>query len=90
MKKIHYILEAIIAILPFCKKKNAKEIREFSELVAEQYHFLATQLDKVLKDYFEVSAKVREMHVEIFKLNTQLAEALHLQCTTKECRERSL
>jgi hypothetical protein len=42
----------------------------------------------VLKDYFETSEKVREMHTELFALKTQLAEALAQQCAAKECSSR--
>lgn len=83
-----YILEIIQMILPFLKKKNAKEIKEFSELVTGQYEFLISQLEKVLRDYFQISAKVHEMHTEMFRLKAQLAEALKQQCSVKECESR--
>lgn len=83
-----YILDFLQILLPFLKKRNAKEIREFSELITGQYEFLASQLEKVLKDYFEMSTKVHEMHAEIFALKAQLAEAGKLQCLSKECAER--
>ncbi|NDV81843.1 hypothetical protein [Bacteroides sp. 51] len=83
-----YVLELIRMVLPFLKKKNAKDIKEFSELVTGQYEFLALQLEKVLKDYFEMSTKVHEMHAEIFSLKAQLAEAAKLQCLSKDCTER--
>ena len=44
----------------------AQEVKEFSELVKDQYTFLMQQLEKVLKDYFDLSSKVKEMHAEIF------------------------
>lgn len=68
------IINCLSVILPFLRKKNAKEIREFSELVMEQYEFLVSQLEKVLKDYFDLSDKVKEMHAEIFKLKEELHE----------------
>lgn len=83
-----YILEIIQMILPFLKKRNAKEIKEFSELVTGQYEFLTSQLEKVLKDYFEMSMKVHEMHTEMFELKGQLAEALKQQCLVRECGSR--
>ena len=53
MKKIvEQLLECLLALLPFFKKKNAKEVKEFSDLITGQYEFLVTQLEKVLKDYF--------------------------------------
>ena len=57
-----------------------KEVREFSDLVKDQYSFLMEQLEKVLKDYFELSTKVKEMHAEIFSLKERLAEAMAMQC----------
>jgi len=33
--------------------------------VKDQYTFLMEQLEKVLKDYFDLSARVKEMHTEI-------------------------
>ena len=67
------IIEIIITILPFLgsnrkkRKVMAQEVKEFSELVKDQYTFLMQQLEKVLKDYFDLSSKVKEMHTEIFK-----------------------
>ena len=61
-----------MTILPFLgnsrKKRQmmAQEVKEFSELVKDQYTFLMQQLEKVLKDYFDLSSKVKEMHAEIF------------------------
>jgi len=46
-------------------------------------------LEKVLKDYFDLSSKVKEMHTEIFSLRDQLAQAAALQCINKECAQRS-
>lgn len=81
---IEKILDIIMTILPFFgskkKKAMAKEVKEFSDLVKDQYGFLMEQLEKVLKDYFELSARVKEMHTEIFLLKGQLAEAMALQC----------
>ena len=37
----------------------AQEMKEFSELVKDQYAFLMQQLEKVLKDYFDLSSKVK-------------------------------
>ena len=50
------IIEIIITILPFLgsnrkkRKVMAQEVKEFSELVKDQYTFLMQQLEKVLKD----------------------------------------
>ena len=63
-----------MTILPFLgsnrkkRKVMAQEVKEFSELVKDQYTFLMQQLEKVLKDYFDLSSKVKEMHTEIFSL----------------------
>ena len=77
-----------MALLPFFKKKNAKEVKEFSDLITGQYEFLVTQLEKVLKDYFELSARVKEMHTAMFGLKEQLARSLSEQCTVHECLSR--
>ena len=50
---------------------------------------MAQQLEKVLKDYFDLSSRVKEMHTEIFSLRGQLAQAAALQCVNKECAQRS-
>ena len=60
------IIEIIMTILPFLgnrkkRKAMAQDVKEFSELVKDQYTFLMEQLEKVLKDYFDLSARVKEM-----------------------------
>ena len=82
-----------MTILPFLggnRKKRKVEVKEFSELVKDQYTFLMQQLEKVLQDYFDLSSKVKEMHAEIFSLRGQLAQAATLQCIHKECSQRSV
>ena len=81
-----------MTILPFLgnrkkRKAMAQNVKEFSELVKDQYTFLMEQLEKVLKDYFD--ARVKEMHTEIFSLREQLAQAATLQCVNKECLQRT-
>ena len=50
------IIEIIMTVLPFLgsshkkRKLMAQEVKEFSELVKDQYTFLMQQLEKVLKD----------------------------------------
>lgn len=88
------IIEIIMTILPFLgnrkkRKAMAQDVKEFSELVKDQYTFLMEQLEKVLKDYFDLSARVKEMHTEIFSLREQLAQAAALQCVNKECIQRT-
>ena len=86
------IIEIIMTILPFLgssrKKRQmmAQEVKEFSELVKDQYTFLMQQLEKGLKDYLDLSSK--EMHAEIFSLRGQLTQAAALQCSSKECVQR--
>ena len=63
-------------------------MKECSDLVTGQYVFLMEQLEKVLKDYFELSAKIKEMHSEVILLKEQLAESLSLQCKNRECGGR--
>ena len=80
-----------MTILPFLgssRKKRQMMAQEFSELVKDQYTFLMQQLEKVLKDYFDLSSKVKEMHAEIFSLRGQLTQAAALQCSSKECVQR--
>jgi len=90
---LNKIIDLIMTILPFLggrkkRKEMMEEVQEFSELVKNQYGFLMDQVEKVLKDYFELSARVKEMHAEIFELKEQLSEALSLQCNNKECNLR--
>ena len=90
------IIEIIRTVLPFLgssrkkRKVMAQEVKEFSELVKDQYTFLMQQLEKVLKDYFDLSSRVKEMHTEIFSLRGQLAQAAALQCSNKDCTQRAL
>ena len=88
------IIDIIMTLLPFfvCRKKRQQmmqEVKEFSELGKEQYNFLMQQLEKVLKDYFNLSDRVKEMHSEIFSLKGKLSEAIALQCVNKECIQRN-
>ena len=88
------IIDIIMTVLPFfgVRKKRQQmmqEVKEFSELVKEQYNFLMQQLEKVLKDYFNLSDRVKEMHSEIFSLKGKLSEAIALQCVNKECIQRN-
>ena len=67
------IIDIIMTVLPFFggrkkRQQMMQEVKEFSELVKEQYNFLMQQLEKVLKDYFNLSDRVKEMHSEIFSL----------------------
>ena len=79
------IIDIIMTVLPFFggrkkRQQMMQEVKEFSELVKEQYNFLMQQLEKVLKDYFNLSDRVKEMHSEIFSLKGKLSEAIALQC----------
>ena len=42
-----------------------------------------------MKDYFNLSDRVKEMHSEIFSLKGKLSEAIALQCVNKECIQRN-
>lgn len=88
MKTVEKILAFLSSLLPFLRKKDAQQVKAFSELITNQYVFLMEQLEKVLKDYFELSARVKEMHTEIFSLKEQLAQALAERCRSKECVQR--
>ena len=88
------IIDIIMTVLPFLggrkkRQQMMQEVKEFSELVKEQYNFLMQQLEKVLKDYFNLSDRVKEMHSEIFSLKGKLSEAIALQCVNKECIQRN-
>ena len=88
------IIDIIMTVLPFFggrkkRQQMMQEVKEFSELVKEQYNFLMQQLEKVLKDYFNLSDRVKEMHSEIFSLKGKLSEAIALQCVNKECMQRN-
>ena len=88
------IIDMIMTVLPFFggrkkRQQMMQEVKEFSELVKEQYNFLMQQLEKVLKDYFNLSDRVKEMHSEIFSLKGKLSEAIALQCVNKECIQRN-
>ena len=89
------IIDIIMTVLlPFVggrkkRQQMMQEVKEFSELVKEQYNFLMQQLEKVLKDYFNLSDRVKEMHSEIFSLKGKLSEAIALQCVNKECIQRN-
>lgn len=88
------IIDIIMTVLPFFggrkkRQQMMQEVKEFSELVKEQYNFLMQQLEKVLKDYFNLSDRVKEMHSDIFSLKGKLSEAIALQCVNKECIQRN-
>lgn len=88
------IIDIIMTVLPFFggrkkRQQMMQEVKEFSELVKEQYNFLMQQLEKVLKDYSNLSDRVKEMHSEIFSLKGKLSEAIALQCVNKECIQRN-
>lgn len=88
------IIDIIMTVLPFFggrkkRQQMMQEVKELSELVKEQYNFLMQQLEKVLKDYFNLSDRVKEMHSEIFSLKGKLSEAIALQCVNKECIQRN-
>lgn len=88
------IIDIIMTVLPFFggrkkRQQMIQEVKEFSELVKEQYNFLMQQLEKVLKDYFNLSDRVKEIHSEIFSLKGKLSEAIALQCVNKECIQRN-
>ena len=69
------IVDVLSAVLPFLKKKDVAQIREFSDMVSSQMEFLIDQLKKVLDDYFQLSDKMTEMHEEILSLRKQLESA---------------
>lgn len=90
MKVIDQLLNAVLVILPFLKRKGAKEMQEFTDLVKGQFDYLMEQVTKFETDYFELSEKVREMYQEMIKLNEQLAVSLKQQCINEGCKERKM
>lgn len=88
MKIINQLLNALVVILPFLKKKDAKEMQEFTDLVKGQFDYLMEQVTKFETDYFELSEKVRAMYQEVIRLNEQLAVSLKRECTVEGCTER--
>lgn len=88
---IEKVLECLMAFLPFLSgrgKKKMEKMKEFSELVREQYEFLVAQLEKVLEDYFGLSTRIKEMHAEMFSLKTELARELPRRCVRENCGNR--
>lgn len=90
MKIISELLNVVTLVLPFLKKKDARELQEFTELVKGQFDYLMEQITKFEIDYFELSEKVRQMYQEMITLNASLAEAMKLQCGAPSCKDRIL
>ncbi|WP_321518122.1 hypothetical protein [uncultured Bacteroides sp.] len=90
MKVIDGLLNVLTLVLPFLKKKDAKEMQEFTELVKSQFNYLMEQVTRFETDYFELSEKVRQMYQEIITLNARLSESLKQQCAVPACAERAL
>lgn len=88
MKAIDGIISIIQVVLPFLKKKDARQMQEFTELVKSQFDYLMDQINRFETDYFELSEKVRKMYQEMIALNEQLNKALKNQCITPGCKER--
>ena len=88
MKIISELLNVVTLVLPFLKKKDARELQEFTELVKGQFDYLMEQITKFEIDYFELSEKVRQMYQEMITLNASLTEAMKLQCGVLDCKNR--
>ena len=74
---------------------NKDTVREMIQNKSEQMRYYSLcrrlqQLEKELKNYFDLSSRVKEMHTEIFSLRGQLAQAAALQCSNKDCTQRAL
>jgi hypothetical protein len=74
MKIIDGIINILQMVLPFLKKKDAKQVQDFTELVKSQFDYLMEQVTRFEKDYFELSEKVKQMYQEMITLNAQLKE----------------
>jgi vacuolar-type H+-ATPase subunit D/Vma8 len=88
MKIIDGIINILQVVLPFLKKKDAKQVQEFTDLVKNQFDYLMEQITKFETDYFELSEKVRQMYQEMITLNAQLNAALRGQCLATACKDR--
>lgn len=89
MKVIDQLLSVVSMLLPFLKRKDAKEMQEFTELVKGQFDYLMEQVTRFETDYFELSEKVRQMYQEIITLNARLSESLKQQCVVPACAGRT-
>jgi hypothetical protein len=89
MKVIDQLLNVITQVLPIFKKKSAREMQEFTDLVKNQFDYLMEQVTRFETDYFELSEKVRQMYQEIITLNARLSDALKQQCLVTACKERA-
>jgi hypothetical protein len=88
MKIIDGIVSILQMVLPFLKKKNAKQVQDFTDLVKNQFDYLMEQITRFETDYFELSEKVRQMYQEMITLNAQLNTALKGQCLVTACKDR--
>jgi len=88
MKIIDGIISVLQVVLPFLKKKDAKEVQDFTDLVKSQFNYLMEQVTRFETDYFELSEKVRQMYQEMITLNAQLSQALKAQCLVTSCKDR--
>ena len=88
MKIIDGIVNILQMVLPFLRRKDAKQVQEFTDLVKSQFDYLMEQITKFETDYFELSEKVRQMYQEIITLNAQLNTALKGQCIVTSCKDR--
>ncbi|MCD8078856.1 MAG: hypothetical protein LUF04_00065 [Bacteroides sp.] len=82
---IDKLMETVGVLLPFLRRKDARKVKEFTDLVMSQYQFLVTELDKMLKDYLGLAELMKKLHSEMRHLNTQLLEADLLKCLTTDC-----
>ena len=89
MKVLNDLLNIFTLVLPFLRKKDAKEMQEFTDLVKNQFDYLMEQVTRFETDYFELSEKVRQMYQEIITLNARLSDALKQQCLVPACKERA-
>lgn len=88
MKIIDGIVSILQVVLPFLKKKDAKQVQDFTDLVKSQFDYLMEQITRFETDYFDLSEKVRQMYQEIINLNVQLNTALKGQCIVTGCKDR--
>ncbi|GEM_PF-95520 len=85
---VEKLAEAVGVLLPFLKRKDARKVKEFTDLVMTQYQFLATELDKMLKDYMGLAGIMKQLHSEMRDLRTELLAADLLKCMDTGCVHR--
>lgn len=83
-----------MTVLPFLGnhkkyKAMAQNVKKFNGLVRDRYTFLMERLEKVLKDYFDLSMRMRGVYIETLPLREQLARVVTSRCVSKKCLQHT-